>query len=365
MLNPRFLSGALLAIVGTVVAQTPTSTIRVDVPLVTVDMTVSETNDGFERPVTNLTRNDFLIFEDGKPQEIRAFSAVASANSLLLLIDRSLSMQEHWPLMEPAIVRLLVTLQPQDRVSIGAFDERSKEVEVLLDWKDVRDGLPKEIRINPAVRGNPESMWNSSVVGMTAGSMGGEVTFRYDYKVPVKDFYRAVDWAAKRLTGVPGRKGAIVFTDGRQPGTPTRQLIWDDRRFSQLVDGKDDGDFMKVVRAVQKSEARFDFVAVNTDLNPRDGRFEGWVFFLGFNEGISVRSRLEQIASSSGGRVALPVRVEDTERLYENIVRSRNQSYTIGYSPTSSKEGVTHRIEVRTREPKFRVQQSRDSYTPR
>ena len=59
MLSPRFLSGALLAIVGTVVAQTPTSTIRVDVPLVTVDVTVSETADGFDRPVTNFTRDDF------------------------------------------------------------------------------------------------------------------------------------------------------------------------------------------------------------------------------------------------------------------------------------------------------------------
>src|SRR5688572_10825593 len=216
MLSPRFLSGALLALVGTVVAQTPTSTIRVNVPLVTVDVTVSEIVEGFDRPVTNLTRDDFLIFEDGKPQEIRAFSAVASPNSLLLLIDRSLSMQDHWALMEPAIVRLLETLQPQDRVSIGAFDERSKEVELLLDWMNVRDGLPKEIRINPAVRGNPESLWNSSGGAKTFDSTGLVATSRYDYKVPVKDFYRALDWAAKRLAGIPGRKGAIVFTDGRQ-----------------------------------------------------------------------------------------------------------------------------------------------------
>jgi VWFA-related protein len=355
-----FLPGALLAIVGTVVAQTPTFTIRVDVPLVTVDVTVSDIDD---RPVTNLTRDDFLIFEDGKPQEIRAFSALDSPNSILLLIDRSISMQEHWPLMEPTIARLLVALQPQDRISIGAFDERSNEVQVLLDWRDVRNGLPTEIRIDPAVRGNPESIWNQSVVVMSPDAGGGRVTFGYEYKVPTKNLYRALDWAATRLRGVPGRKGAIVFTDGRQPGTPMRALTFGDRRFAQFVDGRDDGDFKKVVRAVQTSEARFDFVAVNTDLNPTDGRFGGWGLFL--NEGLSVRSRLEQIASSSGGRVALPVRVEDTEQLYENIVRSRNQSYTVGYAPTSSKEGVTHRIDVRTRETAFKVRQSRESYTLR
>jgi len=214
--------------------------------------------------------------------------------------------------MEPGIVRLLETLEPQDRVSIGAFDERSKEVEVLLDWKDVRDGLPKEIRINPAVRGNPESIWNQTLSSATADAAGGQTTFRYDYKLPVKDFYHALDWAAKRLAGVPGRKGALVFTDGTQPGTPTRQLTFDGHRLIRLVDGREDGDFKKVMRAVQRSEARFDFVAVNTDLNPADGRFSCWGVC--FYDGLSVRSRLEQIASSSGGRVALPLRVEDTEQ---------------------------------------------------
>ena len=355
MLRLRLLSGALLVATSIVVAQNPTSTIRVEVPLVTVDVTVS---DAANRPVTNLTRDDFLIFEDGKPQEIRAFSAVDSPNSILLLIDRSISMQDYWPLMEPAIARFLLTLQPTDRVSIGAFDERNKEVQLLLDWRDVRSGLPKEIQINPAVRGNLESMWNSTTVGPG---------FRSEYRVPAKDLYKALDWAAGQLADVRGRKGVIVFTDGRQPGTPTKLVTFDDQRYFQLVDGKDDGDFEKLLRAVQASEARFDFIAVNTDLNPGYGYFWGSAMF-SFNDmnvGLSVRSRLEQLAANTGGRVAFPRRPEDAEPLYENIVHSRNQSYTVGYSPASSKKGITHRIEVRTPDTTFKVRQSRSSYTSR
>jgi hypothetical protein len=273
-----------------------------------------------------------------------------------------MSMQEHWPLMESVIARFLRTLQPEDRVAIGAFDERNKEVQILLDWRDVRSGLPQEIQINPAVRGNPESMWNSTSVGMTATSTGGEVQFQSAYRIPAKDFYKALDWAAKRLADVRGRKGVIIFTDGRQPGTPARSITFDDRRYPQLVDGNDDGNFKKLLGAVQTSGARFDFVAVNTDLNPSNGYLGGSMFF---NEGLSVRSRLEQLASNTGGRVTFPMRPEDTEPLYQNIVQSRNQWYTVGYSPGPSKGGVIHRIEVRTREKTLKVQQSRSSYTSR
>ena len=52
---------------GQVQAPTPPGTIRVRVRLVPVDMTVT---DSLGRPVTNLKRKDFRIFENGREQEI-------------------------------------------------------------------------------------------------------------------------------------------------------------------------------------------------------------------------------------------------------------------------------------------------------
>src|SRR5262245_34945900 len=136
MLKPILLTTALLAAI-VAVAQNPSSSIRVDVALMSLDVMVS---DARGRPVTDLTQQDFQIFEDGLSREIRTFTPVESPYSIQLLIDRSTSMETHWPLMEPAIARFLANLRPQDRVSIGAFDERSKSVELLLDWRTAENG---------------------------------------------------------------------------------------------------------------------------------------------------------------------------------------------------------------------------------
>src|SRR5436189_4382250 len=54
----------------------PPLTAHVDVQVVNVDVSVTDT-DG--KPVMNLTRDDFEIFEDGKPQKITNFYIVQDA----------------------------------------------------------------------------------------------------------------------------------------------------------------------------------------------------------------------------------------------------------------------------------------------
>jgi VWFA-related protein len=340
-------AGLLAAIV--VVAQNPSSSERIDVTLVTLDVMVS---DAGGRPVTDLTRQDFQIFEDGLPQEIRTFTPVESPYSIVLLIDRSRSMENHWPLMEPAIARFVSNLRPQDRISIGAFDERSQNVELLLDWRTAENGSSIQVGINPVTTGNPY---------VIAG--GGSFSVR----APVKNFYGSLDWSMQRLASVGGRKGVLVFTDGRQPGAPTKRTTVDGVMYVYLVDAQDDGDFKKLLRRVQGSEARFDFVAVNTDLNPAGDPFRGSELFNNFplTFGMSVRSRLEQLATNSGGRVALPKRPEETVKLYENIAQELGTSYTLGYSPAAAtlKDGRYHRVEVRSTRQGLSVRQSRDGYT--
>jgi Ca-activated chloride channel homolog len=348
MLRPVFVCATLLiALVAS--AQDPAFTVRVDVPLVTLDVQVFDANG---RPVSDLNRDDFSIYEDGKPQEIRTFSPVDTPYNILLLIDRSGSMQDHWPLMEPAMARLLASLKPQDRISIGAFDERSKDVELLLDWRDAGNGASLQIPINPVGRGH-----EYFGISLSPGSSGS-------ISYPSKDFYRALEWAVQRLSGVRGRKGAIVFSDGMQPRTPVRTVTVDDVRSMQLVDGRDDGDFRKLLRTISGGQARFDFVAVNTDLNPKGGGFSAFSFGGSLSFGMSVRLRLEQLAAGSGGRVAFPKRVEDTLTLYERIARELGTSYTLGYLPSvASKDGAYHRIEIRPRRDGLKVQQSRDGYS--
>ena len=364
MIRPMFLTAGLFA-AFVVAAQVPVP-IRVDVTLVTVDVMVS---DAGGRPVTNLMREDFQIFEDGNPQEIRTFSPADSPYSILLLIDRSTSMQDYWPLMEPAIARFLTNLKPQDRISIGAFDESSKNVELLLDWRTVENGTTVLVPINPAIRGNPYS--RSVAVGgphpPNDGTRISDVRLAVSVRTPTKDFYGALDWTVQRLASVTGRKGVLVFTDGRQPGAPMKSMTFDGNRQIVLADAEDDGDFEKLLGKVQTSQARFDFVAVNTDLNPAGGRFGMYDHDGPLSFGLPVRLRLEQLAANSAGRVVFPKRVDDTLKLYEEIAHELGTSYTLGYSPAAAtfRDGRYHRIEVRGLRAGVKIQQSRDGYTGR
>jgi VWFA-related protein len=335
-------------------AQNP-STIRVDVPLVTVDVTVS---DAAGRPAVNLTRDDFEIFEDGKPQEIRFFSPVESPYSIQLLIDRSAGMQRVLPLFESALARFLASLKPQDRISIGAFDERSKEVELLLDWLEARNGTDPGVALNPVVRG----MYFVHAIGGVAVGNGG---YSSHTTYPEKNTYAAIEWVLKRLATVDARGGAIIFGDGSTADSPTRIVNHLGSPQRQLVDGRDDGNFQKLLRAVRQSPARLNFVAVGTDLNPwTDGR--PFVVASGRGDpeiaGIARRARLEQLAAVSGGRVSFPRRTEDLSSLYEEIARELGTSYTLGYTAaTPSKSGEARRIEVRAKNG-MTVRQSRHEY---
>ena len=327
-------------------AQNSPYTIRVDVPLVTVDVMVSDANG---RPVTSLTREDFSIFEDGTPQAIQSFASVDTPYSILLLIDRSQSMQPHWAWIEPALNRFVAQLKPQDRLSIGAFDERTKNVEVLLEWRESRGSSGLQIPINPVIRSGNEYQSMTLAPGQSAR-----------VRPPQKDFYAALEWASKRMMQIDSRKAVIVFTDGRQPGAPMRTENVSGRLQLRLRDPKDDGDFQDVLRMMQNGPASYYFVAVNTDLNPNDGYFTMDTI----SGGMSVRLRLEQLATAAGGRVLFPRRLEDTPKFYEQIGRDLGMAYTLSYSPTQSRSSTgVRRIEVRPRNAALHIQQSRDSYT--
>ena len=162
------------------------------------------------RPVTDLTREDFQIFEDGVEVPIAVFEPVDSPYSVQLLIDRS------------------------------------KDIELLLDWREARTGAPVTLPIGTVV----DSAQLSWVVPFFISQ-------------PNKDFDRAVTWAAKRLQAVPGRKTALVVSDGwaRSAAYAKRNVSLDGETFPQLEDGADDGAFKSLQRAVTDSRARFDFVA--------------------------------------------------------------------------------------------------------
>jgi hypothetical protein len=63
----------------------------------------------------------------------------------------------------------------------------------------------------------------------------------------------------------------------------------------------DDPAFQKVLQTARASRASFNFVAIDTDLNPRAGTPVSMIYTLQ-----QARARMEQLADASGGRMVFP-----------------------------------------------------------
>src|SRR5215471_3529419 len=79
-------------------------TVKVDVPVVSLDAVVSDAKGAL---VNDLTKADFQILEDGIPQEIRFFSPVSAPYNVFLLFDRSQSTRDNWTFMQKAVLKFM------------------------------------------------------------------------------------------------------------------------------------------------------------------------------------------------------------------------------------------------------------------
>ena len=298
--------------------------LEVDVSLVTLDVVVS---DSAGRPVTTLTRDDFEILEDGKPQPIRHFASVESPYSVLLLFDCSTSTQPLWPFLVESMNRFTAKLRPQDNVAVAQFGGTYK---TLLNWKSRGTG-----KMDVEVQPNDRSCNNT-------------------------DFYGAVGQALSELRKPQGRKGAVILTDGVHNGIPIQ------RNVNRRADSVDDAGFQRVLRSVRESDVVVYFVAVNTDLNPVGGLGSTGAFNPeGIYDMLQVRSRMEQLAEVSGGRMTYPKEPGDVVPLFEQIGRELGTSYGLGWQPPNPKSGTYRKVEVRVRDKSLHVQQSRAGYEAR
>ena len=316
-------------------AQDAALRLRVDVPLVSLDVSVLDPNG---RPLTNLTQEDFSVFEDGREQEIKNFSSIETPYNMLALFDCTGSTREAWPFLLKSLNSFLTTLRPQDRIGVLAFGAGTS---VILNWTS-RTSEPLNVQMRM-----PSPLCDQT------------------------DFYGAVASAASKMREISGRKGVIVFTDGVHGGIPVKQTKVGGVTLLRFVDPSEDRGFLNVRRAVEGSNTVFYFIAVNTDLSPSNveaaGLMPGTQFTpLSLFNLQQVRSRMEQIALVSGGRVVYSQRNSDTGVLFEQILRDLGTSYSFGFTPTARLDGNYHRIEVRVHgRGGMQVRQSRDGYYAR
>ena len=318
-------------------AQVSDYTLKVDVPLVLVDVTVQ---DEHGRIVDDLSRQAFEVFEDGIPQEIRYFSPVATPYNIFLLFDRSGSTQDKWPLMQRAVAGFIAGLRPQDRIAIGAFDS---ELQTELPWTNDRE---------KALLSLPQLILPRNIGGT--------------------DFYSSVEKTLRNeFKKITNRRALIVLTDGRDTSL-YRELMLTNR----LPEPEKDRRYQQVLKAARNQHIPIYIIAFNTDRNLESnilGADEYERLRIVFPQSSiperyldGVRTRMEELAEASAGRILYPKQFDEIVPLYQTIGREIGTAYTIGYlSSNNSKNAPFRQIEVRTVNSALHVSQSRGGYNLR
>lgn len=191
-------------------AQDAATTIAVDVKVVTLPVTV---RDKHGKIVRDLTKDDFTLQEDGRPQTIRYFSQEANLPLTMgLLVDTSRSQTNVLDAERNASRSFLdqMLVQEKDKAFLIHFD---REVELLQDLTSSREKLQAALELlkTPSDRERSNDP-NDSDSRSGSGSHRGGGTQLYD----------AVFLASNELMKKQqGRKALIILSDGVDRGSKT------------------------------------------------------------------------------------------------------------------------------------------------
>jgi len=100
--------------------------------------------DDKQRIITNLDRNAFTVFEDGKPQSIISFHHVDIPVAMGIVIDNSGSMREKRAKVNQAALNLVRSSNPNDEVfSVNFNDEQYLDQDFTHDLRKLKEALEK------------------------------------------------------------------------------------------------------------------------------------------------------------------------------------------------------------------------------
>lgn len=264
-------------------ANDPQASIRVDVNLVNVIASVLDQNN---RPVPDLQKDQFEIYEEGKPQKIDLFEMETKQPlGLALMIDSSLSEVKELQFEAEAAARFIGEIvRANDRVAVFEFADT---VTQLASFSDNVPQLQAAVRrITP-----------------------GDGTALYDA------VYLGSDALAK---GPADRRNVLILiTDAGE--TTSR------------------ADFETARRAALRAQALLYTIVI------RPGRSEN-------GRNTAGEHALDTIADSTGGAMYYPDQLSQLDEIFSRINRELRTQYRLGYYPQPKPPQGTYRsIEVRVK----------------
>ena len=262
---------------GSTLAGQSGSTFRAGVDVVTVDVTVTDSQ---RRYVTDLQQSDFTIVEDGRPQDVRLFQRVGVPLAVSLLVDTSASMERSLLLAKEAAAEFVRTLRDDDVAAVIDFDSRLELAQPFT---------------------NDHALLRAAIDRMNAG---GATALHNALYIATRELQKgsAVDGG-----GPTRRRAVVVLSDGED----TSSLM----TFDEVLD--------TIVRAGIPVYAIGLGVGVGTSVatdSERLGQFN-----------------LRRLTQQTGGRPYFPKIAADLAAVYRDIHEELSSQYTLAYESDNVK----------------------------
>jgi len=282
--------------------QERTKLFRSTVDVVSLNVTAVDSKN---RYITDLSEEDFSVFEDGTQQDLIVFNRQSLPVALSLLIDTSASMESRMRLAQDAAIGFVRKLRPQDLAQIVDFDSR---VQILQNFTNNVDELERSIRTTSA---------------------GGSTALHNALYISLKELAKIKATTAEDVR----RQAIIVLSDGEDT--------------SSLVS------YEEVLDLAKRSETAIYTIALQAKDAPQTKGFREAEFIL------------RQFAQDTGGRSFFPARIEDLKDVYGQIADELSSQYSIGYaSKNPRRDGAWRRIVVQVSRPQVVARTKRGYYAP-
>ena len=294
---------ALLAVVVVVLlagigaSQDPIETVRIDSDL--VDLKVSVFGFAANAAAPLLEQKDFVVLEDGVPQEISFFAAADAPFDLVLLLDLSGSNSKNLKMIRNSAKRFVDAARDVDRIALVTFtDQPALYSSFSLDRRKLKKMIDE---IDEAIGGT--------------------------------NFWDSMDYVLRDLipqAAGPRRSAIVVMTDGIDNALPDVPGPGSRLPFDGLL------------TKIRNSETIVFPIYLDTEEEnvkryhvPRSAYAQA-------------REQLGMIAGACGTPMYRAARLSDLDAVYAQVVRDLSTVYSIGYRPTNkSLDGNWRTVEVR------------------
>jgi len=301
-LVPIVMVCAVVSLVGQQPAQKPANVepsdtrIILEVNSVNMLFTVTDKKGKF---ITDLTREDFLVTENKRPQAIQEFTAESDLPlRIAILIDTSNSIRDRFRFEQQAAVDFITSvIRPrQDKAMIVSFDSSAELVSDLID--------------------DPEKL-AAAVRSLRPG--GG--TALYDAL-----YFACRDKLQQDQPRHKFRRAVIIVSDG------------DDNQSRVSRD--------QALEMAQKADAVIYCISTNISRIEADGD-----------------KVLKYLALETGGQAFFPFKAEDLAQSFENIANELRHQYNVFYRPDPLKtDGLYHTVDLKVKGRKDLIVRARKGY---